>query len=50
MATVHVLHKLEQDDDDLPPLPPEVEGKIGRIIADAARDQRAKRDDDKKKS
>jgi membrane associated rhomboid family serine protease len=48
MATVHVLHKLEADDDDLPPLPPEVEGQIGRIIADAARDQRAKRDDDKK--
>ena len=48
MATVHVLHELEENDEDLPPLPPEVEGQIGRIIADAARDQRAKRDDDKK--
>ena len=48
MATVHVLHKLEENDEDLPPLPPEVEGQIGRIIAEAARDQRAKRDNDKK--
>jgi membrane associated rhomboid family serine protease len=48
MATVHVLHKLEESDDDLPPLPPEVSGKIDRIISDAARDQRSKNDDDKK--
>ena len=47
MATVHVLRRLEEHDDDLPPLPPEVEGKLGRIIEDAARDQRKKRDDDK---
>ena len=49
MATVHVLHKLEENDEDLPPLPPDVEGQIGRIIKDAARDQKAKRDDDKKR-
>jgi hypothetical protein len=49
MATVHVLHKLEESDDDLPPLPPEVSGKIDRIISDAARDQRDKdKDSDKK--
>jgi membrane associated rhomboid family serine protease len=48
MATVHVLHKLEEHDDDLPPLPPEVAGKLGRILEDAARDQRKARDDDKK--
>ena len=48
MATVHVLHALEEKDDDLPPLPPEIEGKLGRIIADAAREQRKKREDETK--
>lgn len=50
MASVHVLYALEEKDEDLPPLPPDVEGKIGRIIADAARDQRKKRDDDDEKN
>lgn len=47
MATVHVLHALEEKDDDLPPLPPEIEVQLGRIIEDAAREQRKKRDDPK---
>jgi hypothetical protein len=46
MATVHVLRKIEESDEDLPPLPPEIEGKLGQIFADAAKDQRPKRDDD----
>jgi membrane associated rhomboid family serine protease len=47
-ATVHVLRKLEESDDDLPPLTPEIEGKLGQIFADAAKGQRPKRDDDEK--
>lgn len=46
MATVHVLRKIEESDEDLPPLPPEIEGKLGQIFADAAKDKRPKRDDD----
>lgn len=50
MASVHVLYKLEEHDDDLPPLPPEVEDQLGRILEDAARDQRKKRDGGKDSS
>ena len=44
-ATVRVLHQLEEHDDDLPPLTPEMEGKLGKILEDAARNHRKKRDD-----
>ncbi|HSO38955.1 MAG TPA: rhomboid family intramembrane serine protease [Labilithrix sp.] len=44
-ATVRVLHQLEEHDDDLPPLTPEMEGKLGQILEDAARNHRKKRDD-----
>lgn len=47
MATVHVLRAIEAKDDDLPPLPPDVESKIGKLLADAGQDQRRKRDDEK---
>lgn len=49
MATVHVLHPIEEKDADLPPLPREIEDKLGRILEDAAREQRRKRDDDGRK-
>ena len=45
MASVHTLRKIEEDDDDPAPLPPEVEGKIVSIFADAAK---RKRDGDAK--
>ena len=45
LATVTTLHALEERDDELPPLPPEVEGQLERIIQTAAREQRKKRKD-----
>jgi membrane associated rhomboid family serine protease len=42
-----VLHRLEAHDNDLPPLPPELENKLGRVIQMASRDPRKKRDNDK---
>ena len=44
-ATVRVLHQLEDHDDDLPPLTPEMESKLGQIFEDAAKNQRKKRDE-----
>ena len=44
-ATVRVLHQLEDHDDDLPPLTPEMESKLGRILEEAAKNQRKKRDE-----
>ncbi len=44
-ATVRVLHQLEDHDDDLPPLTPEMESKLGKIFEDAANNQRKKRED-----
>lgn len=43
-ATVRVLHQLEDHDDDLPPLTPEMESRLGKIFEDAAKNQRKKRD------
>lgn len=37
MATVHVLRKIEAHDDDLAPLSPELESKLGSIIAEGAK-------------
>jgi membrane associated rhomboid family serine protease len=42
LATVHVLRAIEAKDDDLPELPPEVEGTIERIFAEASREAKAK--------
>ena len=44
-ATVRVLHQLEDHDDDLPPLTPEMESKLGQIFEDAAKNHRKKRDE-----
>lgn len=48
MASVHVLRKIEEKDDDLEPLSPELEGKLGRLFGEPQKDGRTKRDDDEK--
>jgi membrane associated rhomboid family serine protease len=45
LATVHVLRAIEAKDDDLPALPDDVQGTLDRILADAGRDARKKKDD-----
>jgi membrane associated rhomboid family serine protease len=37
LATVHVLRKLEEHDDDLAPLSPELEDKLGKLLAGSAK-------------
>jgi hypothetical protein len=45
-AAVHVLYKLEEHDHDLPPLSPEMEGKIGAIFDQAAQAARSRKKDE----